>query len=96
MRSATGGAMVVDSHNDLLMTLHARLADPNYFRRNWLPQLRRGGVGLQVLPVFVDAMWVPESALRVTLQLVELALQTIERCDDELVLCLDPGDADER
>lgn len=86
--------MVVDAHNDLLMAVHRRISDPDYFRRSWLPQLRRGGVGLQILPVFVDAKWLPEAALRMTFQLVEVALRTIERCGDELALCLGPGDAE--
>jgi membrane dipeptidase len=69
-------------------------ADPGYFRRSWLPQLRAGQVGLQVLPVFVDEEWLPELALRQTFRLIETALATIESCPDELMLAVAPGDVE--
>jgi membrane dipeptidase len=69
-------------------------ADLGYFRRAWLPQLRAGQVGIQVLPVFVDEPWLPELALRQTLRLIETALRTVESCSDALQLCLEPGDVE--
>lgn len=45
--------MIVDAHNDLLLDLVLRAHEPNPFRERWLPQLRAGGVALQVCPVFV-------------------------------------------
>ena len=49
-------AVVVDSHNDLLMLVARRPPErwASYFRERWLPQLRDGGVDVQVLPVFID------------------------------------------
>lgn len=48
--------MVCDAHNDLLLELAARpeLDDP--FGELWLDQLRRGGVRLQVCPMYGDAL----------------------------------------
>jgi membrane dipeptidase len=69
-------------------------ADPGYFRRAWLPELRAGQVGVQVLPVFVDEQWLPELALRQTFRLIETALATIESGPDELMLCVAPGDVE--
>ena len=48
--------MVADTHNDLLMCVAARpvAAWGSFFAERWLPQLRDGGVDLQVLPVFID------------------------------------------
>lgn len=83
---------IADAHNDLLMLVQHFAADRGYFRRAWLPQLRAGLVGIQVLPVYVDEEWLPELALRQTLRLVETALRTVESCPDELALCLQPGD----
>jgi hypothetical protein len=83
---------IADAHNDLLMLVQHFAADRGYFRRAWLPQLRAGLVGIQVLPVYVDEEWLPELALRQTLRLVETALRTVESCPDELALCLRPGD----
>ncbi len=85
---------VADAHNDLLMAVQHVAADPGYFRRSWLPQLRAGQVGIQVLPVFVDQDWLPELALRQTFRLIETALATVESCPDDLMLCRAPGDVE--
>lgn len=55
-------AVVADAHNDLLCSVASRPADEwsDYFRAQWLPQLHEGGVGLQVLPVFIDDVYRPE------------------------------------
>jgi membrane dipeptidase len=96
MTTMTGAARTVpiaDAHNDLLMLVQHFRADPAYFERNWLPQLRAGQVATQVLPVYIDEEWLPELALRQTLRLVETALATVESCAD-LVLCTEPGDVE--
>ena len=57
---------IADCHNDLLVAVrHQRErghADP--FGDFWLPQLREGGVSMQVLPVFTEEQFVGEGALR--------------------------------
>jgi membrane dipeptidase len=85
---------VADAHNDLLMLVQHFSADRDYFCRTWLPQLRAGQVGIQVLPVYIDEIWLPELALRQTLRLIETALRTIESGADALMLCLEPGDVE--
>jgi membrane dipeptidase len=60
-----------------------------YFRENWLPQLRDGGVDVQVLPVFIDDDYRPEGALRQTLRMIEAAHRIAEGNPDEVALCLD-------
>ena len=64
---------VVDTHNDLLMLSTRRKPSEQgaYFRGTWLPQLRAGGVNIQVLPVFIDDDYRPEGALRQTLRMLE-------------------------
>lgn len=57
---------IVDAHNDLLLELAHRRGEPNPFAAHWLPQLRRGGVRLQVCPTFVDIEEIP-GALRTAL-----------------------------
>ncbi|MGH7643597.1 MAG: dipeptidase [Candidatus Dormibacteria bacterium] len=93
-RRASSQPFVVDTHNDLLMAVQHFVDDPEYFRRVWLPQLKAGHVAAQVLPVWIDEMWVPESALRQTLLIIETALRTVERNSDALALCLIPGDVE--
>ncbi len=63
-------AIVADAHNDLLMLVARRpkASWGSYFREHWIPQLRDGGIDVQVLPVFIDDEFRPEGALRETLR----------------------------
>ncbi|WP_030245348.1 dipeptidase [Streptomyces sp. NRRL S-350] len=89
-------AVVADAHNDLLMAVAAR--PPKrwgaFFRERWLPQLREGGIDLQVLPVFIDDQYRPEGALRQTLRMIECAHVLAEANHDEVALCLNGADID--
>jgi membrane dipeptidase len=66
---------MADCHDDLLMAVrHLRERghrDP--FGDFWLPQLRQGGIVLQVLPVYTEEQFVGEGALRRSLLLLEEA-----------------------
>jgi membrane dipeptidase len=77
---------IADCHNDLLVAVrHQRErghADP--FGDFWLPQLREGGVSLQVLPVFTEEQFVGEGALRRALLMVEEARHLAERHADDV------------
>lgn len=89
-------AHVVDTHNDLLMLVTRRppARQPAYFRDRWLPQLRDGGVDVQVLPVFIDDDFRPEGALRQTLRMIEAAHRVADANADAVRLCLDGSDID--
>ncbi len=89
-------AIVADTHNDLLMAVVARDPDQwaGYFRDSWLPQLRDGGVDVQVLPVFIDDAYRPEGALRQTLRMIEAGHRIAEANADEVALCLDGAELD--
>jgi membrane dipeptidase len=54
---------VVDAHNDLLLELEFRSAEENPFSTHWLTNLRRGGIGLQICPIFAELSVLPEGAL---------------------------------
>ncbi|WP_460366318.1 dipeptidase [Actinocorallia lasiicapitis] len=88
--------VVADTHNDLLMAVVARPVErwAAFFRERWLPQLRDGGVGVQVLPVFVDDQFRPEGALRQTLRMVECAHVIAEGNADAVRLCRDGAEID--
>jgi len=45
-------ATIVDAHNDLLLELVLRERETNPFRGRWLEQLERGGVRVQVCPMY--------------------------------------------
>lgn len=85
---------VLDAHNDLLMLVDHFRADPAFFGRQLLPQLRAGRVGVQVLPVFIEDRWAPEMALRRTLEYIEQAHRLVEASPDDVLLCLDSDDLD--
>lgn len=80
---------VVDTHNDLLMAVAARPPHrwASFFAERWLPQLREGGVDVQVLPVFVDETYRPEGALRQTLRMIEAAHRLAEGNAGAVALC---------
>ncbi|MEY9928894.1 membrane dipeptidase [Catenulispora sp. GP43] len=88
--------VVADTHNDLLCSVVLRPVAqwPDYFRGQWLPQLRAGGVDIQVLPVFIGDSFRPEGALRQTLRMIEAAHRIAEGNADEVSLCLDGADID--
>jgi len=79
---------MADCHDDLLMgVVHQQErdhADP--FGDFWLPQLREGGVVLQVLPIYTEQQFIGEGALRRALRYVEAAWQIADRHDDEVAL----------
>ena len=79
---------IADCHNDLLIAVrHQRErghADP--FGDFWLPQLRAGGVVLQVLPVFTEEQFVGEGALRRALLMVEEARHLAELHADDVAI----------
>ena len=89
-------AVVADTHNDLLMAVTARPPErwASFFRERWLPQLREGGVNLQVLPVFIDDQYRPEGALRQTLRMIECAHMLAEGNADAVRLCTDGAQID--
>lgn len=84
-------AVVADAHNDLLCSVVARPYRRwgAFFRERWLPQLRDGGVDLQVLPVFIDDAYRPEGALRQTLRMIEAAHRLADENRDDVAVCLD-------
>ena len=83
-----GPLPMADSHNDLLLcVLHQRErghADP--FGDVWLPQLRAGGVVLQVLPVYTEEQHVGEGALRRALLVIEAARELAARHRDDVAI----------
>lgn len=89
-------AVVADAHNDLLMAVAARPPEQwaEHFRARWLPQLRDGGVNLQILPVFPGRGAEPESALRRTLRMIEAAHRIAEGNADAVALCRDGAEID--
>ncbi|WP_331769933.1 dipeptidase (plasmid) [Embleya sp. NBC_00888] len=89
-------AVVADAHNDLLMAVAARPPQHwgGFFRDRWLPQLREGGIDIQVLPVFIDEQFQPEGALRQTLRMIECGHVLAEANAEHVALCVSGADID--
>jgi membrane dipeptidase len=89
-------ALVADAHNDLLYAVVARPVARwgRFFRQRWLPQLRDGGVDLQILPVFIGEVHRPEAALRETLRMIECAHRIVAANPAEVALCRDGAEID--
>ncbi|MEV5597462.1 membrane dipeptidase [Streptomyces sp. NPDC052496] len=89
-------AVVADAHNDLLMAVAARTPERwgSFFRDRWLPQLREGGIDIQVLPVFIDTQYRPEGALRQTLRMIECAHVLAEANAEQVALCRNGAEID--
>lgn len=86
--SVHGDTVVVDCHLDLILLIARDIAHgrPYPLRDRWIPQLRTGGVAVQVVPIFVEDSYLPEGALRRTLLLLETLHRQIAEAPDEAVL----------
>ncbi|SEE73620.1 dipeptidase [Jiangella alba] len=86
-------ALVVDLHNDLILLVDHfdQRGRPEHFAEFWLPELRSGGVNVQVLPVFIEAQYQSEGALRRTLLLIE-RIHALAARHPEVAICLTGAD----
>ena len=89
-------AVVVDTHNDLILLVDHfdKREKPNHFAEFWLPELRAGGVDVQVLPICLEEPFQSEGGLRRTLLLVERIHQLAAEHPDDVAVCLDATDVD--
>src|SRR5215208_4462618 len=80
-----------DLHSDLPLGLLKRRFDGSEgsLATEWLPRLRAGGVDVVVCAVYIDSIFLPEGALRRSVQLVDALLEEIAACPEiELALTL--------
>lgn len=89
-------AVVVDTHNDLILLVDHfdRRDQRNHFGQFWLPELRAGGVDVQVLPICIEDQFQSEGALRRTLLLVERIHELGAEHSDDVAVCLTGADVD--
>lgn len=89
--------MIADAHVDLLLELahrEHRLRETGVFGSTWLPLLERGGVALQVCPVFVDLDVQPEGSLREALRQATALHRATREHPDRVVLVRTRADLD--
>jgi membrane dipeptidase len=87
---------MADCHDDLLMgVVHQQERghrDP--FGDFWLPQLREGGVVLQVLPIYTEEQFLGEGALRRALRYVEAAWRIADEHTDDVAIVTTTAELD--
>ncbi len=89
--------MIADAHVDLLIELayrERRLGETDVFAQTWLPLLERGGVGLQVCPIYVDVAVQPEGSLREALSLATSFHHAVTENADRVVQVRSTADLD--
>jgi membrane dipeptidase len=89
-------AVVVDTHNDLILLVDHfdRRQQPDHFAQFWLPELRAGGVNVQVLPICLEDHFHSEGGLRRTLLLIERIHELAAEHSTDVALCLTGADVD--
>jgi membrane dipeptidase len=78
--------ILVDAHNDLLLELAHRRAEEQPFARYWLDNLERGGVGLQVCPLYAGLEHLPEGGLRRALEQVVACYRAVRENAQRVLL----------
>jgi membrane dipeptidase len=89
--------VIADAHVDLLMELayrERRLGETDVFGSTWLPLLEKGGVGLQVCPIYVDVTVQPEGSLREALSMVVAFHRAVRENPARVVQVSRPSDLD--
>jgi membrane dipeptidase len=73
VRTLHDDALVVDAHHDILLHVQNRrqAGEHGVLASFWAPQLRAGGVDVQIFPVYLQSDFLPELALRQMLRCIE-------------------------
>jgi membrane dipeptidase len=89
-------AVVVDCHNDLILLVDHfdQRNQPDHFRNFWLPELRAGGVDVQILPICLEEAFQSEGGLRRTLLLVERIHRLAAEHSEDVAVCLTGAEID--
>ncbi|RZQ61568.1 dipeptidase [Amycolatopsis suaedae] len=89
-------AVVVDCHNDLILLVDHfdQRNQPGHFSDFWLPELRAGGVDVQILPICLEPAFQSEGGLRRTLLLVERIHRLAAEHSDDVAVCLTAAEID--
>jgi membrane dipeptidase len=87
-------AVVVDSHNDLVLSITADgLGERGTFKSRWLPELRAGGVNVQVCALYSDPE-IPEAHLRQTLRQIAALKREMQLNADDVAICRSGAEID--
>ncbi len=79
---------IVDTHNDFAIGVLKERFNGNHdsLGEFWIPRFRAGGVTLTTCPIFIPDAYLPDGALRFTIQVIDALYQEIEENSDEIEL----------
>jgi membrane dipeptidase len=88
-------AVVLDCHHDLILSVarQAILGERGTFRHRWIPELRAGGVNVQVIPISTEST-TPEISLRQALQHLSAFYREVELNAGEVAACTNGAEID--
>jgi membrane dipeptidase len=94
-RALHADALVIDAHEDILCAVRSRRrhGETRVVSRCYLPAIRAGGVDAVVFPIYLTP-YMPESALRESLLMIDDLQQEIAECPDDLYLLRSAADLD--
>ena len=89
-------AVVADCHNDLILLVDHfdNRGNRKHFEEFWLPELKAGGINIQILPICLEEAFQSEGGLRRTLLLVERIHALAAEYPQDIAVCLTPADID--
>src|SRR5581483_8886974 len=78
----------VDLHGDILLDVlsRRRLGETQVFLNHHLPSLQKGGVRVQVLPIYVFSDYLPEGGLRQVMRTVDALYEEVRETPAHLIL----------
>lgn len=80
--------VVVDTHLDLAGEIYNRYlaGEKEVIKNRYLSDFKKGGFNIIVSSLFMDDIFLPEMALRVTLGQISALMEDVETCNGEVVL----------
>jgi membrane dipeptidase len=80
--------VVIDGHSDMLLDIQPRLqsGEKHVLKNYWLPKMKRGNIDIRVVALYCDSQYLPELALRKSLDLIAMLYDELETTDD-VMLC---------
>jgi membrane dipeptidase len=80
--------VVIDTHLDLAGEIYNRYmaGEKEVIKNRYLDSFKKGGFNIVVSSLYVDDLFLPEMALRMTLGQISVLMEDIESCNGEVVL----------
>jgi len=73
---------IIDMHYDLLMDLYEKREQRDVLRRDYLSDLRAGGISVMAAAIYLEDKYLPEMGLRVALDQIGRLYEEVSRCAD--------------